>query len=209
MDYVTADLHFGHARIIEFERHQFRTIEEHDSRIIRALNSVLKPNDTLYILGDVGFREKEGGLASLKSKLSRIECHRKILVMGNHDRFSAIEAMGLGFDEVYKGPIYYPSSAVPGRIILSHRPVFEAYDNPYVINVHGHIHNGEIDAKGYYNVNIHMTRYHVHPMSQFEKIAKKLKSRDERYGSEWYAEFEKKTPQKPIEKPETEEYNDD
>lgn len=193
MDYVTADLHFNHRGIIPFERHQFKDIKEHDEYIIRSLNKVLKPGDNLYILGDIGFREN-GSLAPISECIRRIECARKILIMGNHDHFSEIEARAMGFDEVYKHPIYYESKDAPGMIILSHRPVREAYDNPYVINVHGHVHGGEIDLPNYYNVNIHMTKYHLHPMRMFENIATRTcKSRQERFPNEWYADFEKKT----------------
>lgn len=197
MDYVTSDLHFGHKRIIEFERTQFKTVKEHDEKIIRALNTSLHPGDTLYILGDVGFRDPEGGLPGLADKIRRIECARKILIVGNHDRFSAIEAKGMGFDEVIKGPYYYPSKEVPGKIILSHRPAREALDNPYVINVHGHIHNGYLDLPGFYNANIHMNNYVPQPMAMYERIAHRtLKSREERFGEEWYAKYEVKTVKK-------------
>lgn len=193
MDYVTADLHFGHERIIKFERTQFKSIEEHDEKIIRCLNSALKPGDTLYVLGDVGFRDPLGGLPGLIGKVHRIECAKKILILGNHDKFSQTEARKMGFDEAIKGPYYYPSKEAPGKIILSHRPVREAFGNPYVINVHGHVHGGFLDLPGFHNVNIHMTNYVPKNMRFFEKIAKEtLKSREEGFGDEWYFEFETK-----------------
>ena len=184
--FVTADLHFQHKGILGFERSRFKTVEEHDDFIIRSLNRHLGPNDTLYILGDVGFRNG-GGLESIARLIRRIECGRKVLIYGNHDRFSETEARTvLGFDEVHKGPIYYEAPEAPGRIILSHQPVREALDNPYVINVHGHIHNGELDEYGYYNVNIAQTGYAPQNMQTYVNIAKKLKSRTERFGEEWY-----------------------
>lgn len=192
MDYVTADLHFRHQRIIDFERHQFKNIEEHDKAIIRALNSTLRIEDTLYILGDLGFREN-GSLEPIRDCVRRIECTKKILIMGNHDHFSIEEAKGMGFSEVYKHPIYYESKDAPGKILLSHRPLREAYENPYVINVHGHVHNGIVDLPNFYNVNIHMTGYIIQPMRMFENIAvQTCKSREERFPNEWYAAFEKK-----------------
>jgi calcineurin-like phosphoesterase family protein len=192
MDYVTADLHFRHQRIIEFERHRFKNIEEHDKAIIRALNSTLRTGDTLYILGDLGFREN-GSLEPVRDCVRRIECAKKILVMGNHDHFSIEEAKSMGFSEVYKHPIYYESKDAQGMILLSHRPLREAYENPYVINVHGHVHNGIVDLPNFYNVNIHMTGYIIQPMKMFENIAvRTCKSRQERFPNEWYAAFETK-----------------
>lgn len=193
MDYVTADLHFGHQGILGFERSQFKSIKEHDEYIIRRLNEKLRPGDVLYVLGDVGFRGSKQTLAELGRKLRRIECRKKILVFGNHDRFSKQEALGLGFDEVHLGPIYYESSRVPGGIILSHQPVREALDNPYAINVHGHLHGGALDLPNYYNANIAQCGYQPLPLNRFEELAEKsLKGRKERFGQEWYAGHEVK-----------------
>ena len=191
MDYVTADLHFGHTNLIKFpERNQFKTIDEHDEYVIRRLNSVLKPEDTLYILGDVGFRSRGGQtLAQLGQKIRRIECARKVLVMGNHDKLSPIEAQTvLGFDEVHRGPMYYEHEEAHGKIILSHEPVREALNNPYVINVHGHIHNYKLNLDGFYNVNIGMTGFAPIPMGRFVALARNKKGRTEQFGHEWYSE---------------------
>ena len=193
MDYVTADLHFNHRGLLRFrERQQFKTIQDHDEYVIRRLNTALKPSDTLYILGDVGFREG-GSLESLASKIRRIECAKKILIMGNHDKFSVTEAQTkLGFDEVHKGPFYYENTDQKGRILLSHEPAYEAFHNPYVINVHGHVHNYrlKLEEENFYNVNIGMTSFSPISMRHFEKIAqRKCKSRQERFASEWYYRF--------------------
>lgn len=191
MDYVTADLHFGHKSIIKFqERNKFETIEDHDNFIIRQLNATLKPNDTLYVLGDVGFRSPSQTLAELGQKIRRIECARKVLIMGNHDRFSPIEAISiLGFDEVHRGPIYYHHAEAHGKIILSHEPVREALDNPFVINVHGHIHNYKLNLPGFYNVNIGMNAYRPIPMNRFVNLARNCKKRTEPFGQEWYYQY--------------------
>lgn len=190
MDYVTADLHFNHTGLLNYpERAKFRSIDEHDEFIIGRLNATLKPEDTLYILGDVGFRNGTGpqGLYDLGLKVRRIECARKILVFGNHDHFSVHEAISrLGFSEAHLGPVYYESPTVPGAIILSHEPVREAYDNPYVINVHGHVHNYALNARGFHNVNIGLTDFHPVEMQRFVDLAKNLKSRNEKFGHEWY-----------------------
>lgn len=184
--FVTADLHLQHTGILSFERHAFKSIDEHDEYVIRSLNRYLSPDDTLYVLGDVGFR-KNGDLHSLGRLVRRIECRRKVLIYGNHDHFSETEALSvLGFDEVHKGPVYYESADSYGKIILSHQPVVEARNNPYVINVHGHIHNGDLAADGFYNVNIAQTGYVPQDMRKFVNIARKRKSRLERFGDEWY-----------------------
>lgn len=181
--FVTADLHFDHKRIISFERSQFATIEDHNETLIRNYNAVVGPNDICYILGDFGFGDPE----HLKMYSMRLNGY-KIFIFGNHDQFSVEDAYWLGFNEVYTTPIYLPESK--GKIILSHEPVREALNNPYVINVHGHLHNSQLHLRNYFNVNVARTGYRPKDMAEFIRKANKFcKRRGETFGCEWYADF--------------------
>lgn len=51
--YFCSDFHFGHKVIIDIERTDCRTIEEHDDKILGILKT-LTANDELYFLGDFG-----------------------------------------------------------------------------------------------------------------------------------------------------------
>lgn len=50
--WFTADQHFGHANIIKFCERPFATVEEMDAALIANWNKVVKPEDTVYHLGD-------------------------------------------------------------------------------------------------------------------------------------------------------------
>lgn len=185
-DWVTADWHFNHNKILEFERTNFASIEEHNATIIERYTQKITKDDTCYILGDVGFGSSEE-LASLIKKLRG----RKILVMGNHDRLCVSDYFRMGFAEVHRGPIYYDENngvgAPAGRIILSHEPVKEALDNPYIINVHGHLHNADLDLPNFFNVNVARTDYYPMPLHRFVNETLRLtKGRAEKIGHEWY-----------------------
>lgn len=94
----------------------------------------------------------------------------------------------MGFIEVYKHPVYYSSS-----IILSHEPVKEAYDNPYVYNVHGHLHQSVVDLPNFINANIELYDYKPISLKALqEDIGKKTKSRKEKFGEEWYFQYFKR-----------------
>jgi calcineurin-like phosphoesterase family protein len=54
--YFTADLHLGHANIINHCDRPFSSVEEMDEHLINAWNSRVRPNDTVYIIGDLIFR---------------------------------------------------------------------------------------------------------------------------------------------------------
>jgi len=183
--YVISDLHFNHPGILKMERKQFSLVDDHNEYVIRQYNSVVGPNDTCYILGDIGFYN----VYDLAPLCRRLNGH-KIMIRGNHDRFTDREAKELlGFEEVINHPYYYDD-----HTILSHEPVREALDNPYVINIHGHIHKTELvkdRCKNYINVNCHMIHYLPINIELLHKKYQNIcnKSRQETYGKEWYYDF--------------------
>ena len=181
--WVCADLHLQDKQINEFCAQKFNSVEEHDKYVIDRYNSVVGKDDLVYILGDVGFRPTNV-LATLVRQLNG----RKILIVGNHDQLNDTEYKNMGFIEVIRHPVYYNNN-----IILSHIPCLEAYDNPYVINVHGHLHNNALDLDNFFNVNVEMNDFLPINIKVFEEIANKmcLKTRWERFGSEWYYAFYK------------------
>lgn len=83
--WVISDTHFGHANILTFRdssgdliRPGFKNIDEHDQLIIDNWNSVVKPEDRVYHLGDVAIPRR--GLKFLYALNGR-----KALIGGNHD----------------------------------------------------------------------------------------------------------------------------
>lgn len=80
MIYLTSDLHFGHQRNFLYEPRGFSSIEEHDAAIIKNWNEIVKPDDEVFLLGDLVMNDTEAGiekLAQLNGKLN--------IVFGNHD----------------------------------------------------------------------------------------------------------------------------
>ena len=191
--WITSDLHLNHHNILNLEADNLRknglgyidTIDKYNDMIIQHINSMVSPTDTLYILGDVVF----GGTDVITSLLPRINGY-KILILGNHDRYSATMAKKMGFDEAYDHPIYLPEGH--GKVILSHYPLKEAFDNPYIVyNLHGHLHNSKLNLPNYLNVNIAMNEYYPIKLDTLiPRIASGGKSRREHWLEEWYAEYQ-------------------
>ena len=84
--FFIADTHFGHKKCLTLGKGRpFTSIEEMEETIVSNWNKKVKPEDTVYVLGDFcwGFNVKR--TKSLVNLLNG----QKILVYGNHDRLDA------------------------------------------------------------------------------------------------------------------------
>jgi len=80
MNFYIGDPHLGHEAIIRLRNRPFADVDEMDEAIISNWNSRVTNGDTVFILGDMMFRNKREPSEYLK----RLKDH-KILVLGNHD----------------------------------------------------------------------------------------------------------------------------
>ena len=135
MIYFIADTHFNHANIIEYCNRPFKNTHEMNEYIMQKWNSVVKKDDIVYHLGDVGF----GSLEEVKSLVERLN-GTKILLRGNHDFKIGVNTWKeIGFSEVYKKKI------VLGNLLLTHAPT-EVIEKDQ-INIFGHIHDKPLDER--------------------------------------------------------------
>lgn len=78
--WLTADLHLGHAMVANLRG--FDNVDQHNATIIRHINHLVQPSDTLWILGDVAM----GGWKTTIQMLDCINARDIHCVLGNHDR---------------------------------------------------------------------------------------------------------------------------
>lgn len=142
--YFIGDLHLGHKNIMKFGQRDFSSIEEHDQELMDRWNSTVKrQKDLVWVLGDVAM-----SMESLK--LLSSFTGRKVLVIGNHDRFDTQVYLKyfekvVSFERRYHG------------LIMTHIPIHpnELQYRTWRFNIHGHIHDSNkfpYDPK-YINVN--------------------------------------------------------
>lgn len=149
--WVTADPHFGHARLLSILREDgqplrpFPTVEAMDAALVARWNDRVAPGDPVYVLGDLGFSRPH-----LRTILPQLR-GRLILVGGNHDRASA--DFYLRYVEDVR------ACAVVDGLLLTHFPVHPGSLTRYVANVHGHLHERPAPPGPYLNVSVEHTDY--------------------------------------------------
>jgi calcineurin-like phosphoesterase family protein len=140
--------------------------------LVENWNSLVKPEDTVWHLGDVALcRSKE----DIQHIVSRLNGH-KSLIIGNHDYCKKDYLQywtDIGFEFISKYPII-----TDGFFILSHEPLFlgagiEKSNINHMVNICGHTHQNCYENKQYVNVCVECTDYK--PINFDELILTKLK----------------------------------
>jgi calcineurin-like phosphoesterase family protein len=143
--FVISDHHLGHANIIDYCDRPFKSVEEMHEYMIMKHNSVVKPTDQTYFLGDVAFHNKTLPL------LNRFN-GKKVLIKGNHDKLTLREYMKY-FKDV-RG-----SHLIDG-VLLTHIPVHPCeLEHRFKLNAHGHMHNSFVDDIKYFNCCVEKLDY--------------------------------------------------
>lgn len=126
--FVCADLHFNHKNIIAYENRPWPDRESMNQGLIANWNAVVKPEDTVYVLGDVGFCST----TKLKELIRQLN-GRKILIRGNHDRDRSNKKwMEIGFD------ISCDQYTIDPSLVMVHEPP-EVFDE-HLFTLYGHVH---------------------------------------------------------------------
>ena len=152
MIYITSDIHFCHDRDYVYKFRGFHSIEEHDKAIIENWNSIIQPDDDVYILGDIVLMNTWQGIEYLKKLNGKIH-----IIRGNHDtdnRAQEYIVLPNVIEVVYTTMIKYKKCI----FYLSHYPTITTNDidtSPYlkkIINLYGHTHQ----KTKFYNDNPYM-----------------------------------------------------
>ncbi len=182
--FLTSDLHLGHKMVAGLRG--FDNVEQHDATIIRHINKVVRPGDTLWILGDVAM----GGWKDTIVALDNVTTRDFHCVLGNHDRphpsmssahnhLAEFQRLS-GFKSVQTtAQIQYNGTAY----LLSHFPYtgdhgedrFSQYrlrDEGQPL-FHGHTHGTErvtVTDNGTKQIHVGLDAWNLYPVSIFDAI---------------------------------------
>ena len=68
--FFTADLHFGHENVIQFDNRPFETVEEMDAELIRRWNAKVGKGDLVFVLGDMIWKTRNSNAETLIHSLN-------------------------------------------------------------------------------------------------------------------------------------------
>lgn len=97
MKWFTADTHFGHDSIINYTNRPFKNSNVMTNVLTENINSMVAPDDDLYILGDFSLTHNDKTLRRYVNNLNGY----KHLILGNHDHFRATAYVNMGFETVH------------------------------------------------------------------------------------------------------------
>lgn len=159
--WFTSDLHLGHANIIEYCARPFANVDEMNEALVANWNARVKPEDTVYCLGDFALGLPEVGIA-LRSRMNGAI----ILIRGNHDRWGKARATALNM-QVIEGE----AEVSFGDVIfhLSHYPRNATEKIPGRTHLFGHVHEKFKVQEGMLNVGVDV--WNFHPITPQEALA--------------------------------------
>jgi calcineurin-like phosphoesterase family protein len=104
-------------------------------------NNVVKPEDKVYHLGDVGFKNFE----YMKRVFDYLN-GTKILIKGNHDNLKLSQ-----YAQMFKD---VRATHTLDKFVLSHIPIHPDSLARWKANIHGHTHANNLDDPRYINVSV-------------------------------------------------------
>lgn len=140
MIYYTANLHIGHANIIQHCQRPFSSVEEMNRTLLHNWNKVIHRDDAVYVLGDLFFRNTVPADEYLKQMKGK-----KHLLIGNHDS-SWMKKVELS---KYFESVSHMQEIIDGshHLTLCHYPMMSWNAcNKGAFQVYGHIHNNRNDT---------------------------------------------------------------
>lgn len=178
--WITSDSHFGHRNIVrgitKWTEHcpitnqlipsvhntrDFQSLEEMNDIIIENINKVVKPNDTLWHLGDVAFSGDE----MIQEFSDRVNCKNVNLILGNHDhRIVNNPELQKNFKSISTTYGWPHGKKIGGRSFsMCHFPMF-VWENHLrgAFHLHGHCH-GSLKNEEFTNRKVMDVGIDTHP----------------------------------------------
>lgn len=135
--FFISDTHFGHSNIIKYSQRPYENVMEMNAALIKNWNAMVKPNDTIWHLGDFAFMP----FPAFKNVLRQLNGNINF-VFGNHDKM-----IDQNYDEILdQGKIRsiqsYAEVKVAGKMIVLFHYGQRVWNKSHHSSIHlyGHSH---------------------------------------------------------------------
>jgi len=130
--YFGSDWHLDHENVIEFSDRPFNNVTDMNEFFFAWLDKFLKPEDEVYLLGDICWRNEKEHLTRLRGKERNIH-----LIIGNHDHSETRK------EKYWASVSYYKELTIDNNfVVLMHYPIEHWNKKNYgSYHFHGHTHN--------------------------------------------------------------------
>ena len=171
--FFTSDIHFMHDKEFLYGPRGFSSIGEMNESVVERWNSVVRPGDTVYVLGDLMLGGTSGTEAGIQL-LSRLNGDLRIII-GNHDTDNRVKA----YAELQsvKSIQYADRIKVGGlNVFLTHYPCLTGNDEKTIkqtmFSLSGHTHSKDLFHQGNpLMYNVAMDAHNCTPVSDDEVVS--------------------------------------
>ena len=173
MIWFTSDWHIGHDKDFLYKPRGFSNIFEHDATVLKNCNSLVKPEDTLYILGDLAMSSNEKEWNSI---FYNILCQDIHVIRGNHDTDEKLKKYVFEYGFTFHGWADMFKASKTKRFYLSHYPTLTGnfdFDRIPTWNISGHTHSKEKFHSSGCIYNVALDAHNNFPVS-LEQIIKDI-----------------------------------
>ncbi len=166
-NWYTADLHFGHKRIIEFCKRPFASVAEMNAKIISNFQSRVQPDDDLWIVGDFAFGQSPSS-SQFESWFHGLP-GRKHLILGNHDDEAIVSLPWKSIADIAR------VTDGTQKFVLCHYPMITwegARDD--ALQLFGHVHDQWPGTRNSVNVGVDQWDFCPIQIDEIKRRAAKL-----------------------------------
>jgi len=151
MKYFSSDFHDWHKNIIRYCNRPFGSVDDMHNTLVNNWNAIVKPEDEMYFLGDLGMSLSEKTIDDIFASLN---CIKKVMCLGNHDLKNAKKFKHI-FETVYDFGVTAEVEIMGNKYKMNHMPYVDAitkYDGRFAAEspkrtwggerlLCGHVHN--------------------------------------------------------------------
>ena len=169
--FITSDLHLGHEQEFLYGPRGFSSIKEMNEAIVEKWNTIVKPEDIIYNLGDIAMNDISAAIPYLK-QLNGFQWW----IRGNHDSMKKIQQITdecKNISLISNPEASWATMFKYGKIYcyLSHYPTLTAnYDekhfNQHILALAGHTHKKEkfLDENNPFLYNVCLDAHNCYPV---------------------------------------------